>query len=855
MSSFLKSNIPFPEYGLRDKGDGGEGLELDSSNNKRIVLRKNLIFVDSRDCVGEASLKDAQSVYLARGGKKEVAGNVITTTGLGVSPITITVNVNLSSNNVTNGDSVTISGVAGNTNANGSWKITNVISTFFVNRFDLVGSIGNGNYAGSGLFIRPADQGYPSILNTTSTILGNVLTVQMTKRLKVIRNISIVNTTIPRDIIPLTVYLPDFIEFATPYSTDNLPTCSQNPITWESYILQEKIYLSERILGYYSSPLDIYRTYNYGSFPLPNQYTPAPLVLWNPPVGVWPLQLKPYPFQTVPTYRSKNFIVTGRSGVFYSILAGYGVYDMSDWTDNYSPSTALQLINTQIGRWLLLLLCIPPQSYRDEDYINLVINSNVYNDPPLPVASYFGFGDYQRFIPGPGLGQAYQPATVNGGDPTVSSADSPIPFPNFRGNVWGPYDTPGDRFQKLGLRDVVQDLYLNGDTKNLLGMPLVKPYVPTECVMRDYTYGFNFPLLNEVNMGNFDQSTNPNILNSMRIVPNGFGAVSQQKKGDGILPYQNRYQSAGGIGPDIYGPPVTPQTLTSGTGWVNNPINNSSANGSFSYGIAGAPLSGLATTGTATNPTIVPQVTDAELSGNETNPPTAETGVISHRISYYDIGANAGQFVTQMSNYRTWVINEMPDTNIVLNIQQSQRQAFIQSTNPITTECMLSVPIRLNLGTNTGTLQYVESVESLLSSPDYWSKRFIAPLASLYKLDIAFTTYDGTPIPLEKMLQSRRSVQLLNNYQRIFGSIFSFKEINPRSVALAFLFDPVNPDLGGRAKRTFSMAISIDTYEYDSPGLYLNMIKDMLEKDRDNYDDNTDSFVVRASNYNNYSSS
>jgi len=850
MSSYT---IPFPNYGLRDKGDAGEGLELGSSNNKRIVLRKNLIFIDSRDCIGESSLRDAQSVYLARGGKKEVAGNVITTTGLGVSPITITVNVNLSSNSVTNGDTVSISGVAGNTNANGTWKITNVVSTFLLNTFDLVGSIGNGNYAGSGLFIRAADQGYPTILNTSSTIIGNVLTVQMTKRLKVVRDIQVVNTTIPRDIIPLGVYLPDFVEFSTPYTTDNLPTCAQNPITWESYILQEKNFLIERMIGYYSSPLDLYRTYNYGSFPLPNQYTPPPLVLWDPPVGLWPQQLKPYPFQTVPTYRSNNFTVSGRSGVFYCILAGYGVYDLSDWTDNYSPSTAVQLINTQIGRWLLLLLCIPPQSYRDEDYISLVINSNVYNDPPLAVSSFFGFGDYQRFIPGPGLGMAYQPGTVNGGDPTVSSGDSPIAFPNFRGNVWGPYDTPGDRFQKLGLRDIVQDLFLNGDLKNLLGMPLVKPYVPTECLMRDYTYGFNLPLLNEVNMGNFDLTTNPNILNAMRIIPNGFGALAQQKQGDGVLPYQTRYQSAGGIGPDINGPPISPATTTSGTGWVNNPINNSAGTGTFSYPVAGGPLSGLAATGSSPNPTILPQVTDAELKGNETTPPDPVTNIISSRISFFDLGANSGAFITQMVNYRTWVINEMPDTNIVLNIQQSQRQAFIQSTNPVTTDCMLSVPIRLNLGTNTGTLQYVESVESLLSSPDYWSKRFIAPLASLYKLDITFTTYDGVVIPLEKMLQSRRSVSLLNNYQRIFGSIFSFKEINPRSIALAFLFDPVNPTLSGRAKRTFSMAMSVDTYEYDSPGLYLNMIKDMLEKDR--YDEDEQPFVVRASNYNNYSSS
>ena len=532
-------------------------------------------------------------------------------------------------------------------------------------------------------------------------------------------------------------------------------------------------------------------------------------------------------------------------------LAGYGVYDLADWTDDYSATTALQLINTQIARWLLILLACPIQSYRDEDYISLVLNSNVYDDPPLPVGNFFGFGDYQRFIPGPGLGMAYQPGTVHGGDPTTSVDPGPIAFPNFRGNVWGPYDTPGDRFQRMGLRDALQDLYLNGDLKNLLGMPLVKPYVPTESLMRDWTYGLNLPLLTEVNMGNFTSTTNPNILNAMRLVPNGFGALGQQAKGQGTIPYQTRFQQAGGMGPDFRGPPQTPPTATSGTGWVDNPVLGSVANPNFGNPVAGGPQSGLAATGTASTVTIIPQVVDAETLGNETQPPKTQDDIIGYRIAWYDLGANAGDFVSQVTKYRDWTINDIPDTNLVLNIQQSQRSEYTQATNSNTTECMLSVPIRLNLGTNSGTLQYVESVEALLSSStEYWEHRFINPLASLYRISISFSTYNGTQIPLEKMLQTRRSVQLLNNFSRIFGTNFSFKNINPRSIALAFVFDPVNPQLQGRVRRTFGITFNAQTYEYESPGLYMSMLRDMLEKENQ---EDEDPFIVRASNYSEYS--
>lgn len=831
--------IPFPKYGLRDKTTATTGLYLDKGT-KQIITRENLVFVDSRDCIGEKSLQDAQAVYVARGGKVEIAGNILTTTGLGVTPIRVTVNLTLTDTTMEDGDKVSISGVSGNTAANGLWEITN-LST---NQFDLVGTIGNGNYAGGGFFIRPTSKGYPEIKYTDSTIIGNTLTAKLAKKLKVIRSISLIHTILPRDLAPMEVYLPDFLDFATPDVSDN-QTCTTNVVTWESYIPQEKKFLQERMVGYYSSPLDIYRTYNYGSFCMPNQYTPPPLVLWNPPVGAWPNQLKPYPYQTVPTYRTNNFSVTGRSGNFYAILSGYGVYDLADWTDNYSATTAEQIINTQNGRFLLLLLLTPPQSYRDEDYITLITNSNVIDDPPAPLANYFGFGDYQRFVPGPGLGMSYQPATQYAGDPTTTTNPGPIAFPNFRGNVWGPYDTPGDRFQKIGLRDIVQDLFLNGDTRNLYGMPLIKPHVAVQCLMPDSTFGINLPLLTEVNLGNFDKTGNPNIRNAMRIVPNGFGALAKLAQGNGVAPYQIRFQDAGGIGPDTLGVPLTPPTPTSGAGWVDKPVLTSlaKADASFANPLAAGPESGLAATGTAATITLLPQVVDTEYPGNDT------TNKITNRISWYDLGPNSNSFVTQVNNYMNWAIADIPDTNIVLHVQQAQRNNRVQSTSSNVMDSILSIPIRLNLGTTSGTLQYVENVQALLADTGmYCEKLFLPPMASLEKLSISFSTYEGYPIPVEKLLQTRRSVQLLENFHRVFG--IYFEDINPRSSALAFLFDPVNPLLLNRTKRIISLIFKVETYEYESPGLYLNVVKDMLESE--NQDQDEEPFIVKASNYQDY---
>jgi hypothetical protein len=74
-----------------------------------------------------------------------VAGNtnVTTTTGNGVSPIVVTTS---GTHKFTTGDSVTISGVVGNTAANGTFTITYVGT----NQFSLDGTTGNGAYSSGG---------------------------------------------------------------------------------------------------------------------------------------------------------------------------------------------------------------------------------------------------------------------------------------------------------------------------------------------------------------------------------------------------------------------------------------------------------------------------------------------------------------------------------------------------------------------------------------------------------------------------------------------------------------------------------------------------------------------------------
>ncbi len=883
-------------YGYRD------------SDDKQITVRDNLIFCDTRDCVGSQSIIDTQSLFKFRGGRGEYSDNILNTSGVG---ITITIHTLLANpaNYLKNGDKVSISGVQGNKAANGFWIIKNFnINSIGYITFELQGSIGNGNYAGGGTIIREADPGWPHIQDETSYIYDNKMIIKLQKKLKVIKSLSLINTVIPRDIIPLLVYLPDFLE-CSEFGVDDVPLCPQTristigagilasdfevgdtiddivlvkddrilikdqvdsiengiyivqssgapirsfdmlngvdfvvisnyyvyitegtinkdsswvcdvtpsgtigidsltftiehgysngtSISWVSYIPQEKTELERRVIGFYSTELQLFRTYIDGSFSIPNQHTPLPLKLWNPIVGGSTHQLQPYPHQTVPTYTSDNFSVENRIGNFYIILSGYGVYDLNDWTYRLSSNDNLNSIITGIARTLLLLVLTPNQSYNDEDYVSLIVNSSVTSTNTS--SNYFGYGSYQRFIPGPGIGIHYQPGTSDGADPTIIRIDSPTPFPNFRGNVWGPYNSPGDRFQRIGLRDCLQDLYLNGDLANMFGTSIIKPWVNVECIPTDVTFGLYFPALTPVNFGNIEQATNINIVNAMRLIPNGYGDMSE------------------GGASDI------------DSSQTKRDFGNKKKR-SFKERIL-------------SNTEVVKGLSDNVWGDNEIID-------INNRISWYDLGANSNNFITQIGKYRDWVITELPDTNIIISIFQAERDQRVQFINQEHTSCILSCPIRLNLGTS-GTREYVENIQS----NELWEKKYLPPMQSLHKLSIQFSTFGGSPIDLEKMLQPRRSVLLIQAFERIFGntSVNLFSNVGNRENVLSFLFDPLDPRLVGREKRNISMIFKVQTYEYESPGLNVGIIKEMLESNSSKYQENHHPFIVRASNFQNY---
>src|SRR5579871_5143170 len=84
-------------------------------------------------------------IQVATGGIQNLNGSITGTSGAGVSPIIVTA----PNHGLFNGASVTISGVQGNTNANGTFTI-NVVDA---NNFELLGTTGNGAYTGGGSWV------------------------------------------------------------------------------------------------------------------------------------------------------------------------------------------------------------------------------------------------------------------------------------------------------------------------------------------------------------------------------------------------------------------------------------------------------------------------------------------------------------------------------------------------------------------------------------------------------------------------------------------------------------------------------------------------------------------------------
>lgn len=499
--------LPFNSYGLVDKTKQAVGLsELDlESATPQITDRDNLIMYDTRDCLGELSMREAQIAF-----SYDAA-----TTGK-IPPERFKKSLN------PNGIVV-------------PEKLVNVV----------LGMQNDGLISGFPDKTKP-EQPY---------IEGNTITFKFNKMLKFVKSLEIINAIIPRDIIPVYVYFPGFINNSLPFSLPGTGITYLNPnitdpsSTWESPIpASVEDYFdknvtgisSNKLGGVYQTPLRYWRTYT-GPNCMPNPHTPPPYQLWNPPQdniseNPWPFQPQPVQGQRVPTYVAKN-------GVIFS---GYGLYDL----DDFPASQELQLADgttIQIPlRKLILKLLVPEGQYIDGvSSLEIIDNSPVddFNDSGIvdnPLTQT-GYGDYQRFIPGPGIAMNYQPNQWRDGksapiDLSCSTYDPdtgyvgpmPVPFPNFRGNVWGPYGRPGDRFQNKSLQLTVDELYLNGDLRNLEGNSIILPsYNPS---LEPYSFEKFITTLkranNIVRFRTFETASNPNIKNAMRVeYDGGFGAV------------------------------------------------------------------------------------------------------------------------------------------------------------------------------------------------------------------------------------------------------------------------------------------------------------------------------------------
>lgn len=767
---------------LRDKNDNSRGLSKKDGISKQITTYQHMIHINSRDFVGIDSLACARKNFENLGGRKESSGLILGTSGNGTIPIKIGIETtSVSNGQLKNGDIVIITGVQGNTVVNNTWKINNLTipdmtlpypgSSFQIN------AIGNGNYAGGGTWSRLADVGYPTITTTTNIITGNEMIIPLQKRLKAIRSIALNVSVIPRDIIPIYVYYKDLYDAIIK---------SNNYIT---YILQEEKFMKSISYGFYSTDLSIFRTYE-GIFSLQNQTTPPPLDLWNPPIGLWPNQPLPYPNQTVPTYRSANIYVGNT--LCYLICSGYGVYDLNDWT-------GITRSETEIARKALLASIIRPQMLNGIDYLDIISNCETTSNDISP----YGYGNFQRFLCGPGLQMNYQPGTSDGANPSIAGVDWPIAFPSFKGNVWGPYDKPGDRFQKFGVRDTLQDLFLNGDMDNLFGNPIIKPNIKISEIMSDPDYGI-LKMKESINFMNIGDSTNYNVLNAIRIVQNGFGASNIFAQGLGNPYYTTSYQSSGGIGPSSFGSPAS----WSQSGIYGPPsLNDPNAVGPLSWN--------LLTNGT------IPQSSVGNLPVGY----AAQTAAISHLISWYDMGALNGQFKEQIKLYMRYVVNNLPSTNLIIQAFQFPRDERVQSTNSEVGSSVLNIPIRLLPSISAdGGFQYMESLMPLLSQAsdlEYWGKRFLSPLASLDKISLKFYTYDGIAIPLERQLSYKNICQ----YGDTNSLIKSRKEI--------------------------SLIFRAECYQYVNSGFDIIETIDKILGIDDN-DTEDQKFTIKASNYQDY---
>ncbi len=281
----------------------------------------------------------------------------------------------------------------------------------------------------------------------------------------------------------------------------------------------------------------------------------------------------------------------------------------------------------------------------------------------------------------------------------------------------------------------------------------------------------------------------------MRVKPNGFGAASVIALGDGLVATSSQFQSAGGIGPSTLGVP---------SAWINTGVYGGAA--SFADPVAQGPASGL---------NLTPATADASSIGSGPQP--------NHLASFYDLGINNGEFKTSVNLYIGYCVDDIPDTDLVIKIEEALRDDRGQSTRSFNGDVLLDCPIRLNVGATSGTQQYIEALQNLIGSASgYWQKRFLNPKSSLKKLHLSFYSYAGQPIPLEKMLQQREVLNNLELFVKISKNLNLDPDIIFSSFPLYFLFDPANPELLGRMKRYIQIIFKAEVYQGTAPGLEPN---------------------------------
>lgn len=692
------------KYGLINQNEYNKKSKEINLDNSDLVIseRDNILLIDTRDCIGEESLKQARLNFVY---DKIAEGQI------SVSEFQETLTDGLVDEN-------------------------KLISKGF-------------NFTN-----------FPDENNLKPTIKENHIDFYLKKELKQIISLEIANVIIPRDIIPLTVYVPNFIKNCIPDTQTSFVKNSNVYSTDDSPVPPDLNEYNNNIEGFYESSMRFWRTYT-GYLAMQNSETPPPHQLWNPQQGNWPFQPEPKYLQRCPTYRSKN-------GVIFS---GYGLYDLEDFP-HLQEITLQSGIKVQIPlRKLILKLIVPKgQIVNGETAENLIDKSEDHDDLSDPLTQT-GYGDYQRFLPGPGLGMNYQPNQARTGKPApiadlgISTYNSgtgvlgsmPIEFPNFTGNYWGPYDNPGDRFQNNGLRQTLDELYLNGDLENIEGNPIIDPeYDPTT---EAYTYErfFDSQKFNtKMTFRNFESCSNLNIKNAMRL--------------------------------------------------------------------------------------------------------TYET------TNFIDLGSENGKFISEMTNYRSVFLSSVQNTDIVIKIRNASRTMYTQSMNISTNESNFNIPVRLNLGTTTGTQEYIESLHELIagSGKGFWEHNFYPPKKSMKSIRIEFYTYDNKPIMLEKNLGFRKTVKdnavllaqsgisnniilklpyteeniITNNFVASSAIITSKSDIKEN--------EQFNPELVYYTNRNISMILKYRTYHSEGAG-----ITEIISEKNRSYENLKQTTSYRDSNGNN----